>query len=170
MDESPKYRSVHFQPLYLIVFLMIFGLLIFLTYYLTSLSYQENRLYLNNIVVNTPTLFPPTLLPTIKNTEIPGDNMNKVMQNVILNADLYLNYLQEKEVENLYLLLTPDSRKLYSREDLVKAFTLFNVEITKISLKDSIAFSNPPNSTIEASLEAVLPLTINFVTKQGEKK
>ncbi len=167
MNENVQRKIVHFQPLFLILFLVIFGILIFIAYYLINLSDQENNLNLNNIVVNTPTLIPPTLLPTIKNTETPQD--------VISSATLYLNYLQEKEVENLYLLLTLDSKKLYSREDLIKAFAESNLEITKFSLKESIVFPNPPSSATEASseskiLEAVLPLTINTVSKQGEKK
>ncbi len=167
MDENAQRKIVHFQPLFLVLCLIIFGILIFLAYYLINLSDQENNLNLNNIVVNTPTLIPPTLLPTVNNTETPQD--------VVSSATLYLNYLQEKEVENLYLLLTLDSKKKYSREYLKKAFTESHLEITKFSLKESIAFSNPPSSATEASsenniLEAVLPLTINTVIKQGEKK
>lgn len=167
MDENVQRKIVHFQPLFLVLLLIIFGILIFLASYLINLSDQENNLNLNNTVVNTPTLIPPTLLPTINITETPQD--------VISSATLYLNYLQEKEVENLYLLLTPDSKKLYSREGLIKAFAQYKLEITKFSLKESIAFSNPPGSATEASseskiLEAVLPLTINTISKQGEKK
>lgn len=175
MDESPKYQSVHLQPLFLVFSLTVFGVLIFLGYYLINLSDQENNLILNNIVVNTPTLIPSTLLPTVINTTTPSADMNQVTQDVISSANLYLNYLQEKEVENLFLLLTPDTKKLYSREDLIKALTQSELKITKFSLKDSIAFSNLPSSTIEIStedkiLQAVLPLTLNIVSKQGEKK
>ena len=167
MDENVQRKIVHFQPLFLVLFLIVFGILIFLASYLINLSDQENNLNLNNIVVNTPTLIPPTLLPTINNTETPQD--------VISSATLYLNYLQEKEVENLYLLLTLDSKKLYSREGLIKAFAESGIEITTFILKESLAFSNPESSATEASLkskilEVILPLTLNTVNKQGEKK
>lgn len=175
MDENVQRKIVHFQPLFLVFLLIIFGILIFLASYLINLSDQENNLILNNIVVSTPTLIPSTLFPTVINTTTPSAKMNQVTQDVISSATLYLNYLQEKEVENLYLLLTSDSKKIYSRESLIKAFTESDLKITKFSLKESIAFPNPPRNATEASseskiLEAVLPLTINTVSKQGEKK
>ncbi len=178
MDENntPK-KSVRFATKFLIFFLIIFGIIIFTGYFLINLSNQENNLNLSNTIENIPTLIPITLLPTSGEAAPMSSTRKKIKQEIVSIAILYLNYLQEQEVENLYLLLTIESKKLYSREDLKKTFGESDFKITSFNIKDSIAFSNQPSINSDSAvvvkngdLEVVLPISLSLVAKKGEKK
>ncbi|MBI3954956.1 hypothetical protein HY338_00805 [Candidatus Gottesmanbacteria bacterium] len=176
MEESitPK-KSIRFASHFLIFYLIIFGIIILLGFFLIKLSNQENNLNIDYSIENIPTLIPITLLPNPSITGASNLNKKEIMQAFVLNANLFLNYLQAKEVENLYLLLTIDAQKLNSREDLKTAFGQSEIKITSFSLQDGKPFpSSSSGAFVESSenenLEMILPITINYITKSGEKK
>lgn len=132
-----KTFKIHAKHFVILIPLII--LLIYLSVYAGKRINSESQLVYQSIVIATPTLIPPTYFMKENN---PNDYLfisdsKKLLDDLTV---LYLNYLQEKEVENLYLLLNEKTRTKYSRADISRLLLQEDLDFSNLKIADIIFY------------------------------